>query len=50
MAYMAVAFVGFLAFIGEGMLATSSLVAGAGLMIVTVIGVFAAALYVARRM
>jgi hypothetical protein len=50
MAYMAVALVGFLAFIGEGLLATSSLVAGAGLMVATVIGVFAAALYVARRM
>jgi len=50
MAYMAVAFVGFLSFIGEGLLATNSLAAGAGLMVVTVIGVFAAALYVARRM
>jgi hypothetical protein len=50
MAYIAVAFAGFFAFIGEGLLATSSLAAGAGLMVVTVIGVFAAALYVARRM
>ncbi len=50
MAYIAVAFAGFFAFIGEGLLATNSLAAGAGLMVVTVIGVFAAALYVARRM
>lgn len=49
-AYMAVAGVGFLAFVGEGFVATSSLVIGIALMAVTVIGVFAAALFVARRM
>ena len=49
-AYMAVAGIGFLAFIGEGVVATSSLMIGAGLMVATVIGVFAAALFVARRM
>jgi hypothetical protein len=42
--------VGFVAFIGEGVVATSSLLAGAGLMVATVIGIFAAALFVARRM
>jgi hypothetical protein len=47
---MAVAGIGFLAFIAEGVVATSSLMAGAGLMVATVIGVFAAALFVARRM
>lgn len=50
MAYMAVAGLGFVAFIAEGLIATSSLVAGVALMAVTVIGVFAAALFVARRM
>ncbi len=49
-AYVAVAMVGFVAFIGEGVVATSSLLAGAGLMVATVIGIFAAALFVARRM
>ncbi len=49
-AYIAVAVVGFFAFVGEGLLATSSLAIAAGLMAATVIGIFAAALYVARRM
>ena len=49
-AYLAVAGIGFLAFIGEGFLATSSLVLGLGLMAVTVIGIYFAAMYVARRM
>jgi len=49
-AYMLVAVVGFFAILGEGFLATSNLIVGAGLMAVTVIGVFAAALYVARRL
>jgi hypothetical protein len=42
--------VGFVAIVGEGFLAVSSLAAGLGLMAVTVIGVFAAALFVARRL
>lgn len=49
-AYIAVAVVGFFAFIGEGLLATASLTAAVGLMALTVVGVFAAALFVARRM
>lgn len=49
-AYIAVAAVGFFAFVGEGLVATSSLAIAAGLMVATVIGVFAAALFVARRM
>jgi hypothetical protein len=49
-AYMAVAGIGFVAFIGEGFVATSSLLAGLGLMAATVIGIYFAALFVARRM
>ena len=48
--YIVVALIGFLAIVGSGFLATTSLVAGIGLMAVIVIGVFAAALYVARRL
>lgn len=50
MAYMAVAGVGFIAFIAEGLLALASLPVALALMGVTVVGVFASALYVARRM
>ena len=50
MAYMAVAGLGFLAFLAEGFVAVASLGIGLALMGVTVVGVFAAALYVARRM
>lgn len=50
MAYLAVAGIGFLAFIGEGLLATVSLPVAIGLMAATVVGVFVVALYVARRM
>jgi len=49
-AYMLVAIVGFGAIVGEGFLALESLLAGIGLIAVTVIGVFAAALFVARRL
>lgn len=49
-AYIAVAGLGFAAFVGEGVVATESLIAGVGLMVVTVVAVFALALYVARRM
>jgi len=49
-AYIAVAGLGFVAFVSEGVVATYSLLAGVGLMAVTVVGVFALALYVARRM
>ena len=49
-AYLAVAGIGFVAFIGEGVLATSSLIAGIGAMAVTVIAIYFAALFVARRM
>jgi len=49
-AYIAVALVGFLAFIGEGLLATVSLSIALIAMAVTVVGVFASALFVARRM
>ncbi|MEM0342803.1 MAG: zinc ribbon domain-containing protein [Thermoplasmata archaeon] len=49
-AYMAVAGLGFVAFVVEGVVATWSLIAGLGLMALTVVGVFALALYVARRM
>ena len=50
MAYMAVAGLGFVAFIVEGLVATMSLTVGLVLMGVTVVGVFMAALHVARRM
>jgi hypothetical protein len=49
-AYLAVDGIGFVAFIGEGVLATSSLIAGIGAMAVTVIAIYFAALFVARRM
>jgi len=49
-AYIAVAVVGFFAFVGEGLLAIAQPLVAGGLMAVTVIGVFMAALYVARRM
>lgn len=50
MAYMAVAGLGFVAFIAEGVLATWSPWLAVGLMAVTVVGVFVIALNVARRM
>jgi len=49
-AYLAVAILGFFAFVAEGILATSSLGLAAVLMVVTVVAVFALALFVARRM
>ncbi len=49
-AYLAVAGLGFVAFIGEGVLATQALLPAIGVMVATLIGIFAAALYVARRM
>jgi hypothetical protein len=49
-AYLAVAGVGFLAFVGEGVVAISSLLTGIALMAVTAVAVFAIALLVARRM
>jgi hypothetical protein len=49
-AYMAVAGGGFVAFIGEGLLATSMLIPAIALMAVTVVGVFFVGLQVARRM
>lgn len=47
--YMAVAGLGFLAFVGEGLLTTYSPIVGIALMAATVVGVFAAALWVAKR-
>lgn len=49
-AYVVVAMVGFFAFVGEGVVAVESLAIGVGLMAATLVGVFALALYVARRM
>ena len=49
-AYVAVAIVGFFAIMAEGLLATSSLLIAAGAITATVVALFAAALYVARRM
>jgi len=49
-AYMAVAGMGFMAFLAEGLLALVSPYMAVGLMAVTVIGVFAAANFVARRL
>jgi hypothetical protein len=49
-AYVAVAAVGFLAIAAEGLVATSSMLAAAILIGVTVVAVFGAALFVARRM
>lgn len=49
-AYVLVAAAGFFAFVAEGLVATASVPLAAILMGVTVVGVFMAALYVARRM
>lgn len=49
-AYVAVAAVGFFAFICEGLLATISLPIALGAMAATALGVFACALFVARRL
>jgi len=49
-AYVAVAAVGFLAIAAEGLVATTSMLAAAALIAVTVVAVFGAALFVARRM
>jgi hypothetical protein len=49
-AYVAVAAVGFVAIAAEGLVATSSMLAAAVLIAVTVVAVFGAALFVARRM
>ncbi len=49
-AYMAVAGFGFLAFLAEGMLALFSHLLAVGLIAVTIVGVFAASNFVARRM
>jgi hypothetical protein len=49
-AYMAVAGLGFIAFVVEGLVATSSLALGLALMGATVAGVFVTALLVAKRM
>ncbi len=49
-AYVAVAAVGFLAIAAEGLVATTSMLAAVALIAVTVVAVFGAALFVARRM
>lgn len=49
-AYLAVAGLGFVAFLAEGLLALAAPLVAAAAMAVTVVGVFAAASYVARRM
>ena len=49
-AYMAVAGLGFVAFLAEGLLAIIMPLPAIGLMAVTVVGVFAASNFVARRM
>jgi len=49
-AYLAVAGLGFLAFLAEGILALFSPLLAVGLIAVTIAGVFAASNYVARRM
>jgi len=49
-AYVLVAVVGFFVIMLEGLLATSSILLAAGAIAATVVGVFAAALFVARRM
>jgi hypothetical protein len=49
-AYMVVAVLGFLAFAFEGLLALDSLATALALMVLTVIGVFAASFVVARRL
>lgn len=48
--YVIVAVVGFFAIMAEGLIATSSLVAAVGAIAVTVVALFGAALFVARRM
>jgi hypothetical protein len=47
---MIVAVFGFFAFVLEGLLALESLVTSVALMVLTVVGIFAASYYVARRM
>ena len=49
-AYIAVAILGFFAIVGEGLLATTSLLAAVGAIAVTVVALFALSLFVARRM
>lgn len=49
-AYMAVAGLGFIAFAAEGLVAIASPWAGLAMMALTVVGVFGAALFVARRL
>ena len=49
-AYVLVAVVGFFVIMLEGLLATSSLMIAVGAIVATVVGLFAAALFVARRM
>jgi len=49
-AYLAVAGLGFVAFLAEGMLALFSPLLAVGLIAVTIVGVFAASNFVARRM
>jgi hypothetical protein len=49
-AYVVVAAIGFLAIAAEGLVATTSMLAAAALIAVTVVAVFGAALFVARRM
>ncbi len=49
-AYVAVAVVGFFAIMGEGVIATTSLVGAVAAIAVTVVALFGAALWVARRM
>jgi hypothetical protein len=48
--YVIVAVVGFFAIMAEGLIATSSLIAAVGAIAVTVVALFGAALFVARRM
>ena len=48
--YVLVAVVGFFAITLEGLIATSSVLIAAGVIVATVVGLFAAALFVARRM
>lgn len=49
-AYVAVAGIGFFAFLAEGLLALASPLLAVGLMVITVLGVFATSYVVARRM
>lgn len=48
--YMLVAIIGFMAFVGEGLLAMTSVLLAGILMAVTVVAIFFLAMYVARRM